>query len=95
VRPTKLGVGAAAMTLLTLMAAAETGTAPRQAESDLNPSDTQSPSVQQPWAQSGAGQPIAPVGQPAAPVGHPVTQPSTDSAPAEGQLGADVPASTA
>jgi molecular chaperone DnaK len=83
-------------------APADTGTAPRQAESDLNPSDTQSPSVQQPWAQSGAGQPVAPVGQPAAPVGqpaapvgHPVTQPSTDSAPASGQLGADVPSSTA
>jgi actin-like ATPase involved in cell morphogenesis len=83
-------------------APADTGNAPRQAESDLNPADTQSPSVQQPWAQSGAGQPVAPVGQPVAPVGqpvapagHPVARPSTDSAPTAGQLGTDFPSSTA
>jgi hypothetical protein len=83
-------------------APADTGNAPRQAESDLNPADTQSPSVQQPWAQSGAGQPVAPVGQPVAPVGQPVApvgqpvaRPSTDSAPTAGQLGTDFPSSTA
>jgi hypothetical protein len=75
-------------------APADTGNAPRQAESDLNPADTQSPSVQQPWAQSGAGQPVAPVAQPVAPVGHPVARPSTDSAPTAGQLGTNFPSST-